>query len=104
MPWWNPFKKKAAEPKREPLPTPNELLTGLPKNEKGVALYNLILQAEKDYDDMYESRNPNGAYSNMKDSMTDALILARELGLDEKVRQLDRLLDHRKAVFRSQMS
>lgn len=105
MSWWNPFaKKKPAAPAAAPLPTPHQLCSGLPGTEQGRRLYDLIMRAEGDYDDIYESRNPRGAYSNMKDSMTDAIVLAREMGLSDKVAMLERLLAHRQAVYRSQMS
>jgi hypothetical protein len=101
--WWNPFEKKPAVPERPPLPTVHQLCEGLPPGEQGRRLYDLILQAEREYDEMYEGRSPGGAYANMKDSMTDAIRLARELGLSDKVAMLARLLEHRQSVFRSQM-
>jgi hypothetical protein len=97
------FKKKPAAPSGPRLPTVHELCAGLPKTEPGLALYHHIMAAEKAYEAMYE-RGGSGAYSDMKESMSDAIRLATELGLAEKASQLQRVLDHRKSVFRSQLS
>ena len=85
--------------------TPQELCAGLPDNEKGRELQLHIMNAEKAYDDMYEGRGSlSGYYSDMKESMADAIRVARELRLWKKASQLERILEHRKKVFRSQMS
>lgn len=97
------FKKKPAAPSGPRLPTVHELCAGLPGTQQGLDLYHRIMAAEKAYDAMYE-RGGSGAYSDMKDALADAIRLARELGLTEKVAMLERVLEHRKSVFRSQMS
>jgi hypothetical protein len=96
--WWNFFKKKEPPPPPAPKPEP------LPDDEKHRRLAELVKLADKAYDDMYEARNPTGAYSDMKDLMIDAIAFAEELGLKEKAAELRKTLEHRKAVFRSQFS
>lgn len=68
-------------------------------------LQQLIDNAEKAYDGMYEVHDPSGAtacYSDAKESLHDAIALATRLGHVEKAAQLTERLDHIKAVFRSQ--
>ncbi|HWZ44084.1 MAG TPA: hypothetical protein VNW97_11435, partial [Candidatus Saccharimonadales bacterium] len=63
--------------------------------------------AEKAYDQMYDAHSARSAstfYSDAKESLHDAISLARELGLAERAEQLSRRLEHIKAVFRSQFS
>ncbi len=64
--------------------------------------------AEQAYDDMYErAHSPSAAtgyYSDAKESLYDAIRLARELGLTEEVTRLEARLAHIKAVFRSQFA
>jgi hypothetical protein len=103
MSWW-PFGKKKTEGERPRVPTVHELCAGLPATADGRRLYDLIMAAEKAYDEMYEGRSPSGAYSDMKETMRDAVSLAREMGLTEKAAMLETVLAHRKNVFRSQMS
>ena len=103
--WWNPFgrlKKPAASPASAPPPGLAQLLAGLPEDEKGRALAQQIRWAEEAYDEMYEGRSPSGAYSNMKEALHQAIKLAGELGLAGKVQELERVLEHRKSVFRGQ--
>jgi len=58
---------------------------------------------EKYYDQMYEtSFGATGLYSDAKDAFRDAIMTARELGLKAEVEELEKRLDHIKAVFRSQ--
>ena len=60
---------------------------------------------EKYYDQMYESRfNITGLYSSAKDAFSDAISLAKELGLQEETGKLEARLAHIKNVFRSQFS
>ncbi|MBI5577363.1 MAG: hypothetical protein HY896_13510 [Deltaproteobacteria bacterium] len=44
------------------------------------------------------------AYSDCKESLAEAIVLARKTGLDEKVRELETKLAHYKTVYRSQFS
>lgn len=78
-------------------------LEPIPDDEKGRELSRHLAQAEAAYVRMYED-NPKAAYSDMKESMYDAIRLARELGLTRRVAALEKTLEHRKSVFRSQMS
>jgi hypothetical protein len=61
---------------------------------------------EQAYDDMYEkSHNPSDAtayFSDAKESFYTAIGLARELGLEQEVENLEERLEHIKSVFRSQ--
>jgi hypothetical protein len=60
---------------------------------------------EKAYDQLYEARNGTaGLYSDAKEAFYDAIRVARELNLPEEVEQLEKRLEHIKAVFRSQFS
>jgi hypothetical protein len=60
---------------------------------------------EKYYDQMYESHSGiTGLYSSAKDAFSDAISLAKELGLYEEAGKLEARLDHIKNVFRSQFS
>jgi len=60
---------------------------------------------EKAYDQLYEARNGTaGLYSDAKEAFYDAIRVARELNLPDEVEQLEKRLEHIKAVFRSQFS
>jgi hypothetical protein len=66
-----------------------------------------VRQAEAAYGRLYEvwsDTERTAAYSECKESMTEAIRLARQLGLEERVVELEKKLSHYKAVFRSQMS
>jgi hypothetical protein len=66
-----------------------------------------IQQAEEAYGriyDAYSGSDRAAAYNDCKESMADAIGLARTLGLTEKVAELEKKLEHYKAVFRSQMN
>lgn len=61
--------------------------------------------AEKAYDEMYETHGSvTGLYSDVKEAFYDAIRVAGELGLGEEVEELEKRLQHIKAVFRSQFS
>ena len=64
--------------------------------------------AEQAYDDMYEkAHSPSAAtgyYSDAKEAFSDAILAARELGLDKEVKRLEERLEHVKKVFRSQFT
>jgi len=65
-----------------------------------------IRQAEDAYSRIYDEGSRSGraaAYNECKESMADAIRLARELGLGDKVAELEKKLDHYKNVFRHQM-
>jgi hypothetical protein len=96
MPWWNPFRRK--QPPLEPPVEP------IPDGEKGRLLAQQMARADQAYEEMYEGRDAAGPYSDMKESMSAAISLARELGLERRVAELERTLQHRKAVFRRQLS
>jgi hypothetical protein len=58
---------------------------------------------EKYYDQMYETRfGTSGLYADAKDAFHDAIAAANELGLKEEAAELEKRLDHIKAVYRSQ--
>jgi hypothetical protein len=60
---------------------------------------------EKAYDQMYDAHGSvTGLYSDAKEAFYDAIRLANELGLIEESRELQKRLEHIKAVFRSQFS
>jgi hypothetical protein len=63
--------------------------------------------AEKAYDEMYEARGPAGAggyFSEVKEVLTEAIRLAREIGLEDEALRLEKRLDHIRKVYESQMS
>jgi hypothetical protein len=66
------------------------------------------LAGEQAYDDLFEKAHRPGDvtayYSDVKESFYSAIGLARELGLEQEVRQLEERLAHIKAVFRSQFN
>jgi hypothetical protein len=65
-----------------------------------------IRQAEDAYSRIYDEWSSSGraaAYNDCKESMAEAIHLARELGLEDKVVELEKKLDHYKKVFRHQM-
>jgi hypothetical protein len=75
--------------------------------EKLASIKRLVAMAEKTYDDMYDAHNnhdANDCYRNAKDYYTDAIGLARELGLNEEVVKLHDRLWHIKQVFRGQFA
>jgi hypothetical protein len=79
--------------------------------ERGDKLCKLLehkFAGEQAYDDMYEkAHSPSEAgafYSEAKESFYAAIGLARNLGLDQEVDQLEKRLAHIKSVFRSQFS
>ena len=65
-----------------------------------------IRQAEDAYSLIYDESSSSGraaAYNECKESMADAIRLARQLGLEDKVTELEKKLEHYKEVFRHQM-
>jgi hypothetical protein len=69
-------------------------------------LETFIRQAEEAYDRLYDEWSRSGraaAYNECKENMAEAIHLARDMGLGEKVAQLEKRLQHIKAVFRHQM-
>jgi hypothetical protein len=60
---------------------------------------------EKAYDQMYETHgSATGLYSDAKEAFYDAIRIANELGLADEAKELEKRLEHIKAVFRSQLS
>ncbi len=78
------------------------------RGDKLCKLLELKFAGEQAYDDMYEkAHSPSDAsafYSEAKESFYAAIGLARSLGLDQEVEQLEKRLAHIKSVFRSQFS
>jgi hypothetical protein len=70
-------------------------------------LETFIRQAEEAYDRIYEewSRSDRAAvYNECKENMAEAIRLAHDMGWKEKVAELEKRLQHIKAVFRNQMN
>jgi hypothetical protein len=79
--------------------------------EREVKLYKLREHksaGEQAYDDMYEKAHSSSDaamfYSEAKESFYSAIGLARELGLEQEVEEIEKRLAHVKAVFRSQFT
>lgn len=63
--------------------------------------------AEKAYDEMYEAQSPTGAgayFSEVKEVLTEAIRLARQIGLEDDAIRIEKRLDHIRKVYESQMS
>lgn len=85
---------------KQNLPTPVQ-------SENMEQLEFFIRQAEEAYGSIYDIPSSSGraaAYSDCKESMAGAIQLARQLGLENKVIELEKKLEHYKAVFRNQLS
>jgi hypothetical protein len=70
-------------------------------------LEQFIRQAEEAYGRLYDewSRSERAAtYNECKESMAEAIQLARQMGLEDKVIELEKKLEHYKHVFRHQMN
>jgi hypothetical protein len=82
--------------------------TGFERSERELKMDHLRkckALGEKYYDQMYESRfGTSGLYADVKDAFHDAIAAAKELGLKEEAEELDKRLDHIRAVYRSQFS
>jgi hypothetical protein len=65
-------------------------------------LKELEAMAEAEYDEMYESSYPTGAYSNTKEAFYDAIAFAEKIGLPDEAERLRKRLQHVKDVFRHQ--
>lgn len=77
------------------------------RNQKLESLEACIRFGEEAYDRMYEEHSSSGAtgrYSDAKEAYYDAIRLAGELGLKDKTAELEKRLEHIKAVFRSQFT
>ncbi len=64
-------------------------------------------EAERAYGRLYDARSGTeraAAYNDCKEFIADAIRLARELGLDGKVVELEKKREHYKQVFRHQMN
>jgi hypothetical protein len=75
--------------------------------EQLARLEELKRMGEKAYEEMYEANSKSGAsgcYANAKDAFSDAMVLAKDLGLYDEWLQLVERLEHIKSVFRSQFS
>jgi hypothetical protein len=75
--------------------------------ERLAAMKRLVEQAEKAYDDMYEAHHRHDidrCYRDAKDYYTDAIGLARGMGMNEEADKLHDRLSHIKEVFFSQFA
>jgi hypothetical protein len=82
-------------------------MTDQERAEKLVSLAACRRTAEEAYDRMYERHSSSDAtacYSDAKESLYDAINLARQLELVGEIEALEKRLAHIKAVFRSQFS
>ncbi|MCK4234124.1 hypothetical protein KAX75_06815 [candidate division WOR-3 bacterium] len=76
------------------------------KNNELPHLNRLKARAEEIYEEMYEASGPvgSGAYfSEVKELLFEAVNLAKKMGLEDEVRDINKRLDHIKKVFESQM-
>ena len=81
---------------------PNQSATSDPMER----LQFFIRQAEDAYSRLYDEPSRSGraaAYNDYKESMAEAIHLVRQLGLEDKVIELEKKLEHYKNVFRHQM-
>lgn len=80
--------------------------TGFERNERELKMDHLRkckALGEKYYDQIYDARfGSSGLYADAKDAFHDAIAAANELGLKEEAEELEKRLDHIKAVYRSQ--
>jgi hypothetical protein len=80
--------------------------TGFERSERELKMDHLRkckALGEKYYDQIYETRfGTSGLYADIKDAFYDAIAAANELGLKEEAEQLEKRLDHIRAVYRSQ--
>ena len=66
----------------------------------------LKARAEEIYEEMYEASGPAGAggyFSEIKELFYEAIAIAREMGLEDEVKEIDKRLDHIRRVYESQM-
>ncbi|OGP84600.1 MAG: hypothetical protein A2Z08_05955 [Deltaproteobacteria bacterium RBG_16_54_11] len=85
---------------------------GKPRNKEGISaqseqadarrMKELEAMAEAEYDEMYESSYPTGAYSDTKEAFYDAIAFAEKIGLPDEAQRLRKRLQHVKDVFRHQ--
>lgn len=76
------------------------------KNNELPHLNRLKARAEEIYEEMYEASGPVGAgayFSEVKELLFEAVNLAKKMGLEDEVRDINKRLDHIKKVFESQM-
>ena len=77
-----------------------------PKNSQLERIKALEAHAEKAYDEMYEAMGPAGAggyFSEVKEVLSEAIRIAREIGLEDEAIRLKKRLDHIRGVYESQM-
>ncbi len=76
------------------------------KNKELIHLDKLKARAEEIYEEMYETSGPvsAGAYfSEVKELLFEAVNLAKKMGLEDEVRDINKRLDHIRKVYESQM-
>jgi len=61
-------------------------------------------RGEEIYDEMYETSNPLGYLSEIKECFEGAIAAAESSGLSEEAQRLRKRLDHIVAVYRSQFT
>ncbi|MCJ7662760.1 MAG: hypothetical protein MUO24_00810, partial [Desulfobacterales bacterium] len=65
-------------------------------------LKELEAMAEAEYDELYDSSYPTGAYSRTKEAFYDAIAFAEKIGCPDEAERLRKRLQHIKEVFRHQ--
>ena len=76
------------------------------KNNELTYLNRLKVRAEEIYEEMYEASGPvsAGAYfSEVKELLFEAVNLAKKMGLEDEIRDINKRLDHIRKVYESQM-
>lgn len=66
----------------------------------------LKARAEEVYEEMYEASSPVGAgayFSEIKELFSEATAIAREMGLEDEVKEIDKRLNNIRRVYESQM-
>lgn len=69
-------------------------------------LNKLKSRAEEIYEEMYEASSPVGAgayFSEIKELLYEAIAIAREMGFEDEVKEIDKRLNHIRRVYESQM-
>ncbi len=75
-------------------------------NNEPTYLNKLKARAEEIYEEMYEASGPvaAGAYfSEVKELLFEAVNLAKKMGLEDEVRDINKRMEHIRRVYESQM-
>ncbi len=75
------------------------------KNDR-LYLDTLRERAEQIYEEMYEASSPAGAggyFSEIKEILSEAISMARKMGLEKETEEIEARLDNIRKVYESQM-